>query len=180
MDISSLNEWLAEECPNHFLSIKEGILYLPIESCERLLDQMSREFYVLWGTRNYKSSHYVINNELWISASLELTVSGDGYFRCLVGATTFPAKDYMNSEEPNTHFDGIAKSLCTVNAASDLGAKFGRGMNSVVSLAKEKGIKKSVLLKPDQKIMKQYIAAITSRDHKTIEKLTSIYELNVG
>jgi hypothetical protein len=64
-----------------------------------------------------------------VSASIELVIEymegGNLIKRTLVGACNFDIKGIL----PNPHFVATAKSECIKNAASDIGKRFGRGLN---------------------------------------------------
>lgn len=181
----ALREHLDARCPQENLSEKDGIVYLSIDKCERMLDILCEEFDLMWGTRNYRSTIIVVNAEtekpdLLISASLELSLYGEGYHKVLVGTTTFYASDYT----PNTYFDSIAKSLCTVNAASDLGDFFGRFLanqeskSGFPSKPKEKKARQSVKLKPDKDIRQKYAKAVAAGKRNEVASLEGMYDFN--
>lgn len=119
-------EWLAEKGDESKLRPnKEGVLYFPIYECETQLDMM-QVLGVNWGTQNFKCEYLNIPDDrktfdILVSASIELVLAGK-LNKTLVGTATFKADDYA----PNIHLYSIAKSLATVNAASDLGNKFFR------------------------------------------------------
>lgn len=157
------------------IAVKEEARYLPIDVVERDLDRWA------WGTQNFTWQFYRDKrNDTWISASLELLIpwkdeKGVITERKLVGSCNFIITAYA----PNWHFVATAKSECVKNAASDLGKKFGRGLNegllpvnnnpAPVEPAKGK-------MKPDAAILAQLKKAIEENDetHKGI--LLSIYE----
>lgn len=157
------------------IAVKEEARYLPIDVVERDLDRWA------WGTQNFTWQFYRDKrNDTWISASIELLIpwkddKGGISERKLVGSCNFLITAYS----PNSHFVATAKSECVKNAASDLGKKFGRGLNegllpvinnpSTVEPAKGK-------MKPDAAILAQLKKAIAEGDetHKGI--LLSIYE----
>jgi hypothetical protein len=168
---SKFSNWLQERCPEEHIASKDGVLYLPIDTCERKLDYMTREFGVTWSTRNYKSRLYEFKNGIWISASLELVLTdmrADLFSeKTLVGCATFPVANMGR----NTHYDPTAKSFCTVNAAMDLGDQFGRFLSSQAVILDTN--KKPA---PDLIAIKKMENAIKSRNAKEIAELYSLYD----
>lgn len=156
------------------IAVKEEARYLPIDVVERDLDRWA------WGTANFQWQFYRDKrNDTWISASLELLIPWkEGNVitdRKLVGSCNFIITSYA----PNWHFVATAKSECVKNAASDLGKKFGRGLNEGLLPA----IKDPVPIsppggknKPDKTILAQFKKACEEGDetHKGI--LLNIYE----
>lgn len=161
------------------IATKEEARYLPIDVVERDLDRWA------WGTQNFTWQFYRDKrNDTWISASLELLIpwkndSGVVMERKLVGSCNFLVTAYL----PNSHCVATAKSECVKNAASDLGKKFGRGLNDnlypvVNKEAPEETLKRK--MKPDKGILAQFKKACEAGDetHKGI--LLSIYEFIPG
>jgi hypothetical protein len=157
------------------IALKEEARYLPIDVIERDLDRWA------WGTQNFTWQFYRDKrNDTWISASLELLIpwkDGKGVIseRKLVGSCNFIISSYA----PNWHFVATAKSECVKNAASDLGKKFGRGLNEGLSFATNNPALPETpkgKMKPDAGILAQLKKAIEEGDetHKGI--LLSIYE----
>lgn len=115
---------LRKEVPESDIStLSEGAKYIKIERIEELLD----EFFDNWSTQNF---HFVLHKgegygNLGISASIELVVEWSDQKRVFVGACNFPTKAIF----PNSHWLATAKSECVKNAASDIGRRFGRGLN---------------------------------------------------
>lgn len=173
VNVKLLREHLDARCPENVIAEKKGIMYLPIDKCERMLDELCSEFRLMWHTRNYKSRIYPFGDDLIISASIELVLTGHGYFRCSVGATSFFAKDYS----PNTFFDAIAKSLATVNAAADLGDYFGRYLSNQEGSVNEKKEKRKAPVKmpPDDNIKKEYAIAVATKNFTKAAQMESIY-----
>lgn len=196
----TLSQWLDKQPEEDEIRFKEGVPYLPIEVCEKLLDYMAN-YGLIWNTRNYQSKYFSVGGELYISASLELYFEpGDAieeddknvfvkryYNKSLVGVTTFPVRGYL----PNIHFDSIAKSLCTVNAASDLGNRFGRLLYTkedvpIIQVNEDpvnigtvlRNGKKGVKTIPDETIWNLYRKAVGELDKKTMEKLEKVYQFN--
>jgi hypothetical protein len=152
----------------------DGGKFIPINELENMLDELD------WGTRNFHS--YIFKDgyaNLVIAASLELVVkfkfNGLERERSFVGACSFSLK----SIDPNKHFLATAKSECVKNAASDIGKYFGRGLNDDLPPDSEKTETKVLLrMKPDSKIMKQFLKAVEDKDEPAITMLTNIYEIN--
>ncbi len=172
---NDLAAWLQERLPENQIGYKEGIAYLPIDVCERKLDQMQGMFDVTWHTRNYKSQLVTSSGEMWISASLELVITGEGWYKSLVGCSTFRAATMM----PNTHLDATAKSFCVVNASMDLGDQFGRFLSLqnapiiTTDIVKQK-------LKPDIIVLRQLELAMKENAHEKIEQLERLYDIKIG
>jgi hypothetical protein len=172
-----LQDWLKQDCPDTDIAYKDGVKHIPIEVCERKLDHMQDRFQVVWCTENYKSSLYHFNNEIWISASLELVIKwrdyGDDsmFEKRIVGCATFRLSDML----PNHHLDATAKSLCVVNACSDLGEQFGRSFNkqqeSIVGVNTSKQ-------KPDIITKQKYKIASSKGDADTIKRLEEQFDFS--
>jgi hypothetical protein len=171
-----LQKWLDEQCPEEHLAKKDGVLYLPNHICEKKLDSMQSQFNVVWNTRNYKSTLYLFNGAIWISASLELVI--EGWFedvrpwkKVLVGCATFMASTIA----PNTHLDATAKSFCTVNAAMDLGDQFGRFLSTQLT---PQSIERK-LLPPSVVELKKFEKAVAAKDYSTILDLLDVYDIKI-
>lgn len=125
--MQNMKEWLTQEPDVDVATLIEGGRYIPIETAENLLDLFDS-----WSTQNF--NYYLYKGEgygnLGVAASLELVVEymgkGNPVRRTLIGACNFT----MKSIAPNTHFMATAKSECVKNAMSDLGKRFGRGLNA--------------------------------------------------
>ena len=164
------------------LKDKEGNIlarYLPIDVVERDLDRWA------WTTRNFTYQQYRSLDKYGkpcISASLELVIpwkddNGILSVRTLVGACNFE----INSYAPNRHFVATAKSECVKNAASDLGRKFGRGLNEEMAPVPEQvaAIEKSkAKMKPDAQLLAQYKAAKERGDTIAMGIFETVYEIN--
>lgn len=133
--MKDIKKWLAQEVPtSDLLEISDGIMFIPIEIGEKLLDNFDS-----WGTQNF--NYYLYKGEgygnLGVAASLELVVeyidNGERVRRTFVGACNFSIK----SIHPNTHFLATAKSECMKNAMSDIGKRLGRGLNTTTVPVKE-------------------------------------------
>lgn len=179
--IDELNEFLNDRCPETDLASRDGIFYLPIENCEAKLDKLRIDFGVTWHTENYSSRIYKLQDDLIVSASIEVILTGEGYRRRLVGATTFYASHYL----PNTFFDAIAKSLAVVNACADLGNQFGRFLSSQerkggFPTGKPAGGTKKAAVKrmPDGSIRTKYARAVANDDKKMVEQLEAMYDFS--
>lgn len=192
----TINKWLALPPAEEEITEIDGIKVLLQRVVEDKLDRLTD---CNWCTKNYQSKYVTIGNRMFISASLELVVTyvpipeigqlGGTRTRTFVGAVTFDVRHFGS----NLHLDNTAKSLCIVNAASELGRQFGRDLNpstTPVITAQQYGEqnegavldefmprKKSVKLKPDEKILSQYQQAQLDKDEATITKLESMYQI---
>lgn len=168
-------EFLKQRCPEDQIAVnKQGYLHIPIDTMERKLDALS-EFNTYWGTKKYQSRLYEFGGSVYISASIELCTDGD-YKINLVGAATFNTADYGGI----THADPIAKSLCVVNAAYDLGDQFGRFISRDSELLRQENNTKSngkqpIEIVPDKGIIEQYKKAILHSDLKKTDALKAAY-----
>lgn len=151
----------------------DGSKFLPIEVVEACLDPFN------WSTRNF---HYTLFKngyaDLCVSASIELVIhymaEKVAIERCFVGACSFSLK----AIEPNHHFLATAKSECVKNAASDIGAYFGRGLNEgFVSENQPSPVNTKPKMKPDSKIMQKFMDAVANKDEAAITMLTNIYDI---
>lgn len=160
------------------IAVKDGGRYLPIDVVERDLDRWA------WGTQNFAWQRFLDKNgNSGIGASLELVIpwaddNGKIVERRLVGGCNFAITAYA----PNSHFVAIAKSECVKNAASDLGRKFGRGLNEdIVHSAGEPTIQRETpksKRKPDKDIRARFDKALADGDNATIALYSNIYEFN--
>lgn len=147
--------------------------FIPILELEYMLDPLD------WSTRNFQYQVFKDGYaNLCVAASLELEINyleinEVNIKRTFVGACNFSLK----SIEPNTHFLATAKSECIKNAASDIAKYFGRGLNNDIVPSNGKQEKPVVKAKPDNKIMKQFLAAVEGGDEATIQLLTNIYDI---
>lgn len=177
--LQTVEKWLTERCPEDHIALKDGILYIPIDTMERKLDGFYR-FNSTWNTENFQSKYLQTpDGELLVSASIELVISGQ-YARRLVGATTFRASDY----HPNMFYDAIAKSLCVVNAAYDLGDQFGRFLGvqnkEIANVPSGNSSTKNIRskMKPDTFIRSSYETAKANGNEKMIKVLEETYDFN--
>ena len=157
--------------------LKEGGRYLPIDVVERDLDRWT------WSTEHFVYQLYTDKfGNRCIAASLELVIlwKEDNHFaseRRLIGCCNF----IIGSYAPNGHFVATAKSECVKNAASDLGKRFGRGLNQEIALiqsetpALEKPPSK---MKPDASLLAQYKAAKERGDTTAMAIFSNVYEIN--
>lgn len=151
-----------------------GALHIPIVILENELDWLN------WSTRNFQWSMYKDGYaSLSVAASIELCFevedsNGKLHQRVLVGACNFP----LAAIAPIQDWLATAKSMCIKNGASDVGKRFGRGINDEIlpdrSTQLEKVVGKS---RPDSKIMQQFMKAIEEKDEATITMLTNIYDI---
>lgn len=154
----------------------EGARYLPIDVVERDLDRWG------WNTVNFVWRQFRDKRgNPCVEASLELVIpwkADDGVTRerRLVGGCNFTVPDYA----PNGHFVATAKSECVKNAASDLGKRFGRGLNEGLEFqqAPPAAVKEKPKRKPDKSILEDIKKAIASGDDGAIAVFESIYEFN--
>ena len=185
----TINQWLKRSPAKSEITEIDGIKMLLIHVVEDKLDRLTDQ---QWSTQNYQSKYVSIGNKIHISASLELVLPycPDGKImitRTLTGAITYKI-GYFGSNE---HHDNTAKSICIVNAASELGNQFGRGLNPpqqpVIYGGKqinpsdntlEVNGKKAVKLKPDFTIIEKYQKALIENDTVELQTLRSIYNLN--
>jgi hypothetical protein len=156
--------------------LKDGGRYLPIDVVERDLDRWP------WRTENFAYQLFVDQyGKKCVGASLDLVIpwkddSGKITERRLVGCCNFVISSYA----PNGHFVATAKSECVKNAASDLGKRFGRGLNEEIAAvtgeapaAVEKPKKK-----PDKTILETIRKFKEAGDESAIAIYANIYDLN--
>lgn len=171
-----MRKWLKEMPPTEEITDLGGVVVLLANVVKDKLDTLTDGF---WETKDYQSKYVTVKGITYISASLVLIVRYDDIpERKLVGAVTFRL-DYFPE---NTHWDNTAKTLCIVNAASDLGNQFGRHFNKVNAVVdRPTGIpkKESIKMKPDVSVLKMYSDAIVAGDTEKINQLSAIYELEI-
>lgn len=162
---------------NDIAMLKEAGRYLPIDVVEWDLDRWA------WRTENFSYQQYRSKHgHDCISASLELVIpwkddNGKTAERRLIGCCNFVISSYV----PNGHFVATAKSECVKNAASDLGKKFGRGLNEETALAVEAPTaseKPKTKMKPDASLLAQYKAAKEKGDATAMAIFENVYEIN--
>lgn len=100
---------------------KDKVKVIPEKTIESLLDELTG---CTWSIINFKSSRFPQNGKVLMDASLVLVVKYGSITRHIVGAITFDTAFFGNTYHNNT-----AKSLCIVNAASELGKRFGKDLN---------------------------------------------------
>src|SRR5262249_17119691 len=149
------------------IALKDEARYLPIDVVERDLDRWA------WGTQNFAWQQYRDKRgELCIGASLELLIpwtndDGSRAERKLTGVCNFQIASYV----PNGHYVATAKSECIKNAASELGKKFGRGLNAGLQQqpeATEPAPDRNTKRRPDQQIKDRFKKALEEGDEATI------------
>ena len=169
-----------------YLKDKEGNItaeYLPIEVVERDLDRWA------WSTQNFNWKEFRDKRgDLWIGASLELVIPwidnshGLKIERRLVGCCNFSIGSYA----PNSHFVATAKSECVKNAASDLGRRFGRGLNAMVITSQVQSFSEVPLeaiknsnpkRKPDKDMQERIRKATEEGDTSALAVYANIYEI---
>jgi hypothetical protein len=164
------------------LTDKEGNIlarYLPIDVIERDLDRWA------WRTENFTYQQYRSLDKYGkpcVSASLELVIpwtddNGRITERRLTGGCNFVISSYA----PNGHFIATAKSECVKNAASDLGKRFGRGLNEEIAPLPEQVAlleKSKTKIKPDASLLAQYKAARERGDTTAMSIFENVYEIN--
>lgn len=170
-------DWLNQEPDLSEIELTQyGGYHIPIDKLRPLLDRLNGS------VRNYHCSMQRSGyNELHAYGSLELTVLIDGKERTVTGAYNFNIAD-----APNGFWNGTLKSECVKNAAIELGKRFGRELNKDVppptteqNQAATQTVTKRLKAQPDDKIMKQYQAAVDRGDEAAIATLNNIYEIKL-
>lgn len=171
-------EYVNLEPSEEDIATKEDARYLPIDVVERDLDRWA------WSTERFTWQFYRDGRgQQGISASIELVIpwmelSGKIVQRRLTGGCNFAMTNYA----PNSHFVATAKSECVKNAASDLGRKFGRGLNEGLGDVQrseapaEPAKKPQGKRKPDDTILAKMKKAVDAGDQTAIEIYSKIYE----
>lgn len=127
--MENIKEWInSEPLDNEISSLGNGARFIDILTLEKLLDNFDN-----WYTQNF---HYNLYKAWYdgngIAASIELVIEyadgGNTIKRTFVGAANFDIK----AISPNSHFLATVKSECIKNAASEIGKKFGRGLNEAM------------------------------------------------
>lgn len=157
-------------------TLKDGGRYLPIDVVERDLDRWP------WTTEHFTWQLYVDQyGKKCVGASLDLVIpwneGGRVSERRLTGGCNFNIGSYA----PNGHFVATAKSECVKNAASDLGKRFGRGLNEERAPAPEPAAtleKPKTKMKPDAQLLAQYKAAKERGDTTAMSIFENVYEIN--
>ena len=153
-----------------------GAMHIPIEQLENQLDAFH------YGTQNYQWNLFKDGYaSLHVAASIELVLNveikeGETIKRTFVGACNFP----LTSLGPIPDWNATAKSMCIKNAASDAGKWLGRGINAELIPDRSHTVEKSRIAnrkKPDNKIMQQFVDAVSKGDQATITMLTNIYDI---
>jgi hypothetical protein len=149
-----------------------GRLHIPIEKLRPLLDRL------MGSTKNFYAQLYKDNyGSLCAFGVIELSVWIDGRERHVVGAYNLNIAESING-----FWNGTLKSECTKNAAAELGARLGRGLNKENDIPIENAtvitqVKKIMKARPDSRVMQQYLAAIERGDQEAITTLKNIYEI---
>lgn len=165
------SKWLESEPPKSEVeSNPNGSRFIPIEYIRALLDRLN-------GTvKNYRVQLYRDGIGMAAAGSLELTVTIDGKERTVTGAYNLKLNEAIGG-----YWNGSLKSDCIKNAAAELGRRLGRDLNignDAPTIAKQQlTIQERVKMKPDSKIMKQFLTAIEKKDQAAITALTNIYDI---
>lgn len=147
--IKNVEKWL-NQSPKEVMEILingKKIKVIPQKEIETLLDKLTDR---TWQTKNFKSSvrQEVVGGKTinLMDASLELVITyrvmvigplntdkevfvEKEITRTLVGAVTLDTAYFGN-----THHNNTAKSMCIVNAASDISVRFGKYLNPLPSI----------------------------------------------
>jgi hypothetical protein len=163
------------------VAVKDERRYLPIDVVERDLDRWS------WGTENFTWQFYRDNHgQQGITASIVLVIpwtefNGKAVQRRLTGSCNFTMANYA----PNSHFLATAKSECVKNAASDLGPKFGRGLNDThhdegrqVEFEAPPTAAQRQKTKPDALMLAKFKKAAAEGDQTVLDILSNVYEFS--
>jgi len=164
---------LLKQNPDIVAENDSGGFYIPISDLEDCLDAFH------WNTQNYQWNLYKDGYaNLCVAASIELVLNfisdhGEKMKRTFVGACNFA----LSSLSQIPDWNATAKSMCIKNAASDAGRWLGRGINEERLPSRVAPEKKEVKIKPDSKIMKQFMKAVEAGDEATITMLSNIYDI---
>lgn len=174
--------WLDTEVPADEISEKEGGLFQDIRVVENLLDAYTSKS---WGRKNHNYEFHTItvdgHTETYLSTSIEIHLGcEDG--RVLIGGSMLKLTDY--AENPNIVMTGVSEA--TKAAVKVLGRRFGKDLNEESGAGRrpetnrKTTVKRApVLMKPDKKIMNEYLQAVCAGDKQKIEKMKSIYDIKV-
>lgn len=166
-------EYLRQEPMDFDIKEKDGGKFIPILPLENSLD------FFAWSTKSFVWQIYKDGYaNLCVGASIELILNweddnGNISQRSFVGACNFSFK----SIDPIPDWLATAKSMCIKNAAASAGKKFGRDLNEDTVPNRVSTDKPKVKMKPDSKIMKQFMAAVETKDEATITMLGNIYDI---
>lgn len=150
-------------------TLPNGALHIPIERLRPLLFDRLQASVTNYKFQTYKDTY----SNFGACGSLELTVTIDGKQRTVTGAYNM-----MITDAPNGFWNGTLKSECVKNAASELGKRLGRGLNTAQPKV-ETVAPKTEKPKPDadSKIMKQFNTAKEKGDKATMVLLSNIYTI---
>jgi len=180
----NIREWLKLQPNDDEIEMIEGVNIIRQKKIEELLDEMTDQN---WSTRNYQSKYFKVGEVDYISASLELVVNywSDDILiqRTFVGAVSFQLSFFSGQ-----HIDNTAKSLCIVNAASEIGNRMGRNLNPSVHPVIEgkklnklqQKIKAAVKVAPDAGIQAQWNTAVERQNMKMVKYLYAMYTITPG
>ncbi len=176
-------DWLPDETDEQWLNSEPdsseiekspyGGFHIPIDKLRPLLDRLNAS------SKNYHTSFYKdTSGALCANGAIELTVAIDGTERTVTGAFN------LNIADPIGGFwNGTLKSECVKNAAIELGRRLGRGLNKELALKRDQDNRVTsktrdfMKVKPDEKIIRQYQAALERKDEAAIITLTNLYEI---
>lgn len=184
MNISTgVNEWLRLQPNDNEIEMIEGVNIIRQKIIEELLDIMTDQN---WSTRNYQSKYFKVGEVDYISASLELVVNYHDDNRVLIQRTFVGAVSFQLSFFSGQHIDNTAKSLCIVNAASEIGNRLGRNLNPSVHPVIEvksnmqKKVKSAVKVAPDAATKEQWNEAVEKNNIKKLKLLNAMYTITPG
>lgn len=169
---SEINNWLNQQPPEEYIEIIDGVSVIRQKVVERLLDELTE---CNWETQKFKLTRFFDHDgKEWVDASILLVVHYENITRKLTGAVTYDVARFGQLHSSNT-----AKSLCIVNAASELGNRFGRNLNPSVEpvIAGVRSKKKAVKFTATPEIIKSYKSAIFTGNDKVAASLLEIYNI---
>lgn len=172
---NDLSLWLkTEPAESEIAIINDYAQVIPIHIVKKHLDYLTQMGH--WETKNFKVNYITINGNEAIDASLELVINifiaeEIEYSRTLTGACTYTLQYIREIDNitgrygvSNEHYSATALSLCIVNAAKNLGAKFGANLNIVAPKLEEGFTEKPIQVNEfsERELMKEAIRNATS------------------
>lgn len=184
--ITDYNKWLEDSpTPEEISEIITEVngkklkwQFIPVFIIEDLLDWFTDKH---WDSNSFKFSKYDVDGKEYVSGSLELTVSFDGFLLTRTGAATSSVEELKAineslSERENTAFEATILSLALCNAAKKLGNRFGRSLNGRGVGKSQSDNKEMSLPIPDKKIIEQYLKAVEDGNIEKQKTFLLIYD----
>ena len=179
-------EWLDSAVPDDEISEKDGGLFQDIRVIESLLDAYTGKN---WNRLKHQYSFHLTPSispddpgQYLLATSCELIIPGVDHGdrdRVILCTSCIDVAQYPN--QPNILMTGLSEA--TKAGVKVLGRRFGKDLNEERGAGRrestsDNGRKRApVKMKPDAKIMKEYLNAVSTGNKEKVSKLKEIYDI---